>query len=83
MHNLNVLLIKILDIYQNIVQIYNNKNVQLFSKNLVVLSLKASWCVKKSEKYFLVLKIAISGLKNTFLFIIFSISHLMIDIDQI
>ena len=52
-------------------QIYNNKNIKFFYKDLINVSLKHSQNIKNAKKHDLVFKIIISGLKSRFLFIIF------------
>lgn len=74
-HGFNIWLAGVFDIDQNIVQIYDNKNVNFLSKNLVNVALKASWSIKKSKKQDLVLKMSISDLKDSLLFVTFSNSH--------
>lgn len=73
----------IFDIDQDVIQIYNNENIKLFSTDLIDLTLKAGWNIRKSEKYNLVLEMLLSSPKNGFLFIIFSNFQLMIDINKI
>lgn len=73
----------IFDIDQNIVQMYNGKNVKLFYMNLIDIILEIGWYVGKSKKYDLILELVIPDLKNGFLFITFSNSHQMVGNNQI
>ena len=68
---------------QNIIQIYNNEDIKLFSKNLVDIALKTYWCIEKSKRYNLVFVVAISDTRSHFLFIIFWNPDLMISISNI
>lgn len=63
---------------QNIFQIYDDKNIKFFNKNLIDIIMKTSWSIRKSKEYDLVLEMAISSLKSSFLFIVFSNFHLII-----
>lgn len=66
---------------ENVIEVYNNKNVKFFYQNLVDVALKRGWFVGQSKKHHLVLKVVIMNLKSCLLFIAFSDSHPMIDID--
>ena len=83
MHCLNVGLFCIFNIDQDIVQIHYNKNIKLFSKNLVDIVLKTSRCVRKVKEHYLVLKVTIFSTENRFLLITISNSHLIISIGKI
>ena len=73
----------ILNIEQDIVQIYYNKNIKPFSKNLVNIALKTGGYIGEVEGYYLVLKMAISGTKSRLLFVTFLNPHLMIGMSQV
>ena len=49
----------IINVDEDIVQLYNNKNVELFGKNLVNISLKVWQYVCQSEKHYLIFKVVI------------------------
>ena len=68
----------IFDIDEDIIQIYNNKNIKLFRKNLINIALENCQSDNQPIGYYLILKIAISDLKNDFLLISFANSHLVI-----
>lgn len=80
-YDFHVWLAKVFSVDQDIVQIYDHKDVKLFGEDLIDIALEASWSIRKSKRYDLILKMAVSGLKNSFLFIVFLNSHLMIGID--
>ena len=56
-------------INNNIIKINNDKNIELFSHNLVNITLKASQCIEKPKMHYLILKMVILSLKSRFLFI--------------
>ena len=76
-------LTKIFSIDHYDIQVYNNKNIQLFSQNLVNVSLKGSRSIRKAKKHDLVFEVAILGLESSFSVITFTNPHLMIGICQI
>lgn len=65
-YSLNMWLAKVFDIDQNIVQIYNDKDIKLLYKNLIDIVLKVSKSIRKSKKYDLVLKIVVLSPKAIF-----------------
>ena len=70
-------------INKDIIKIPYYKNVEFFCQNLVYIVLKRGRCIIQSKKYYLVLKMAITGLKNRFLFITFLNPHLIVAIGLI
>lgn len=76
-------LAEVFGIDQNIIQIHVNKDIKFLNKNLVNIILKTSWCIKKTKKQDLVLKVTVSGTKGCFLLITFSNSHPMIGTNEI
>ena len=83
MHFFDVRLSCILSIDQDIVQVYYNKDIKLFSKNLVDIALKAYEYIEKAEKHHLALKMAVPDTKSRLPLITFSNSYLMIGINEI
>ena len=73
----------ILDVDQDVIQIHHNKDIKLFSKDLVDIALKASGCVGKTKGYYLILKVAVFGAKDYLLLVTFSDFHLMVGISQV
>ncbi len=73
----------ILSIDQDVIQVYHNKDIKLFSENLIDVALKTSGFVKKAKRHYLVLEVVVSGAKDYLLFVTFSNSHLMIGTSQI
>lgn len=65
------------------IQVYYNKNIELFSKNLLNIALKIAKCIKMAKKNYLLLAVAVSGTKDLFPLITFSNSHLKIDTSEI
>ena len=60
-YDLNVRLSRILNIDQYVIQIYNNKNIKLFSQNLVDVSLEGGRSIREAKKYDLIFEITISS----------------------
>ncbi len=73
----------ILSIDQDIVQVHYNKDIELFSKNLVDIALTIGGCIEKAERHYLVLKVAVSGAKGRLPFVTFLNLHSMIGTSQI
>ena len=82
-YSIYLLLVYLLSINKDFVQTYNNKNVKLFSKNLIDVTLKTGCSIKESKKHDLVFKMAILNIKSYLLFIIFSNFHPLLDIGQV
>ena len=76
-------LTRVLGINQDVIQIYLNKNIKLFSKNFVDVALKTGRRIKKTKKYDLILEVIVSGIKSHLLLVTFSDSHLIIGIGEI
>ena len=73
----------ILGIDQYVIQVYNNKDIQLFSQNLVNVSLEGSRSIRKAKRHNLVFEVSVSGPENCLPFITFTNSHPIIGIDEI
>lgn len=67
----------------DIVQIYKDKDVDFFNKDLIDIALKTVWSIGESKKHDLILNIAVSSPKSSFLFINFSNSYLLVGIGQV
>ena len=72
-----------LGVDQYIVQVYYNKDIQLFSQNLIDVSLEYSRSIRKAKKHNLVFEVAVLGLKSGLPLITLTNLHLMIGIDEI
>ena len=69
-----------LNIDENIIKVYDNKDIKLFYQNLVDIVLKYGWCIGPAKKHYLILEIAVMGLESHLLFIAFFDFHIMIRI---
>lgn len=69
-----------IDINQNIIQIDNYKNAQLFSQNI---ALKAGQYIKHTQRYQLLLKLTVQGPKSNLLLVWFVNSYPVADIGQV
>ena len=70
----------VLSINEDIIQIYNNINIEIFGQDLIDVSLKAGRNIQKAKKYYLILKVAITSLKGRFLLIAFFYSYLVVSV---
>ncbi len=66
-----------------IVEVYNNKNVELLRQNLVDVALKSGWYIGQAKRHDLILEVVILSLEGHILFIIFSDLYSIIGIDSI
>lgn len=73
----------IFNIDENIIKIYNNKNIKFFYQNLINVALKSNQYIDLYKKHYLILKVAITGPKYRLLFIAFSDLPLIISISLI
>ena len=73
----------IFSIDQDIVQVHYNKNIKLFSKNLINIALKTSGCVGKAKEHHLVLEVAVFDAESRLLLVTLSNSHSMIGTNKI
>lgn len=73
----------VINIYENTIWINNNKNIELFDKDFVYISLKACQSIYQSKKYHLILEMAILDLKSCFLFDLFINSHQIVSISKV
>ncbi len=68
---------------QDVIQIDHNKDIKLVSKDLVDIALKTGGCVEKTEEYYLILEVAVSGAEGRLLLVTFLDSHPMIGTSEI
>lgn len=73
----------IIIINEDIIQINNNKNIELLVKKLVNVSLEACQGIYQSEKNYLILEVVRPSLKYCFLFIFFANTHSMVHIYKV
>ena len=68
----------IISINEDVIQIYDDKDIKLLSKNLVNISLKACWCVCQTKRHHLVLKVTVLSLERDLSLVSFADSHSMV-----
>ena len=68
---------------QNFVQINNDKNVELLRKDLVDVSLKASWSIRQTKGHDLIFEVIIPGAEYCLPLVTLSNSHPMIGTNEI
>ncbi len=76
-------LARVFGIDQDVIQLHHNKDIKLFSKDLVDVALKTGGCVGKSKGHYLVLEVTVSGAEGRLPLVTFSDSHLMIGTSEI
>ena len=59
----------VFSINENIIQIYNNKDIKLFHEDLIDIALEGCRSIGQSKKQYLILKVTISGPESSFLLI--------------
>ena len=60
---------------EDVIQIYNTKDIKIFCQNFINIILKACWYIKKFKWHYIIFKIAIIRLEYSFLFVIFLDSY--------
>lgn len=74
----NMKIICFVNIDQNIIQVNNNKDIQLSYQYFIDISLQVCLCAGKTKWYHLILKMIICGIKSCFSHVFFANSHLVI-----
>lgn len=72
-----VRLAKVFNVDRNFVQIYYNKDIELFNFDFINISLKISRNIRKSKRYNLILNMGIPDLKSSLLLFTFLNPHPM------
>ena len=67
----------------DVVQIYDNEDIQLLREDLIDIALKDGRSIRKSERHNLILEVAVSGPEIGLLFVAFANPHPIIGICQI
>ena len=73
----------IISVNEDVIQIHDDEDVELLSKDLVDVSLEACWCVRQTERHHLVLKVAVLSPKRSLLLVPFADSHSMVGTDEV
>ena len=68
----------IISVDEDVVQIHDDEDVKLLSKDFVDVSLEACWCVCQPKRHHLVLDVAVSSPERGFPLVLFPDSHLMV-----
>ena len=80
---MNIAFFFIFSINKNIIQIYNNKDIKFFYKDLIDIVLKSYQNISQLKKHYLILKMTIFNLESYFSLIFFANSYPMISIYEI
>ena len=73
----------LLNIDEDVIKIYYDKDVKLFGKNFIDITLKTSQSIRESKRNDLVLKMAVPGIKDSFLLVILLNFHLLVGTSQV
>ena len=76
-----VSLAEIFDVDQDVVQIYNNKDIKLFGQDLIDVTLEGGRSIEETKGHNLVLKMPIPSSNSHFPLVTFSDLYLMICVD--
>ena len=82
-HCLDMAFALIFGVDEDIIQIHNDKDIELFRKDLIDVVLECCWSVGQSKKHYLIFKMVVSGLENSFLLISFANSHPVIGTGEV
>ena len=83
MHRLDLAFLLVVSVDKDIIQIYNDKNIKFFYKNLINIALERYRSIGQSKWHYLILKVTISGPDSSFSLISFANSHLMLNTGEI
>ena len=83
MHCLDVAFALIFGVDEDIIQIYNDKDIELFRENFIDIALEYCRSVGQSEKHYLILEVAVSGPESSLPLISFTNSHLVIGTGEV
>ncbi len=70
----------VLSINENVIKVYNNKDVELLCQDLVDVAPESGWYIGQSKIHYLVLKVVIADFQSCLQFMAFSDPHPMIGI---
>ena len=82
-YGLNMRMSQIFSVDQYIIKIYNNKNIKLFSQNLVDIFLENDRSIKEAKGYDLIFKMRVLDQKISLLLITFTNPYLIIGVHQV
>ena len=68
---------------KDIIQIHNDENIELFRKDLIDIVLECCQSIGQSERYYLILEVAVSGLESSLPLISFTNFHPMIGTGEV
>ena len=83
MHCLDVAFALIFGVDEDIIQIHNDKNIELFRKDLINVALECCRSVSQSKRHYLIFEVAVSGPESSLLLISFANSHPVIGIGEV
>ena len=73
----------IFGIDENIIQIHNNENIELFYKDLIDIALECCQSIGQSKKHYLIFEVAVSDPENSFPLIFFANSYPVIGTGEV
>ena len=73
----------VFDIDENIIHIYNDKDIKFFRKNLINVTLKCCRSVGQPKRYYIISEVNVSNLKSSLLLIFFADFYLAVGIGEV
>ena len=77
LYNFHVFFALVLEVHEDVIEIYYHENVELFCQDLVDIALESGRCIGQSKRHDLILEVAIAGLESRFPFIVLPYLYLM------
>ena len=69
LNNIDVRFAWVFDVDEDVIKVNNDKDINFFGQDLVIVALEADRCVGQSKRHYLVLKVAVLSLESRFPFI--------------
>ena len=82
-HCLDVTFALIFSIDENIIQIHNDEDIELFCKDLIDVALECCRSIGQSKKHYLIFEIVVSGPESSLPLISFANSHLVVGTGEV
>ena len=82
-YDLDVAFALILGVDEDIIQIHNDKNIELFREDLIDVALECCQSVGQSKRHYLIFEVAVSGPESSLPLISFANSHPVIGTGEV
>ena len=80
---LNITFSLVFGVDENIIQIYNDKDMEFFRKDFIKVALEYCRSVGQSKRHHLIFKVAVSSPKSSLPLIFFANSHLVVSTGEV